>query len=487
MHDSVKRRLSTAAVMALSMLAAVSLTACNATPAAPPFAVAILVLDDFDDFNPDAPTDDEKRGKDSEKNCTFPAQEVGGKGAPDMHLGNEVSHGAAVYDQIATLFDTERQLSPDLTVAAAQYGLDGYDYIKGLRRWTSHSPGIGLKGQREILLVGVDTDEFGTDKVIGNMKEVIGRLKSKGINHIVANLSFQIAPCNPKEWLPSAHNADVHFMLAFYRAIFALYKKVLATSDQARLGAYLDGLVPTSTDQLMGDANLKAITDWFTEPNGQHTLTPRMWVPLFYAILAAENWKSTRGGAFSTLIGDPLDGQLATNFGIAGIKVIPVAAAGNGLPYDPPGAQTNAVFTFPFPFAPGMWNSVVSAAAESASGADRIAGYSNGGEVLRNGILDLQGPALTPSPWKVSEKDRARLNGNIHGTSFAAPRLSFLQALYLVNGGPVQCANSVPPLGYTNVNLETSPFAWKNLTLAGAAAQHCPDFLEMAQLKGKTG
>ena len=98
----------------------------------------------------------------------------------------------------------------------------------------------------------------------------------------------------------------------------------------------------------------------------------------------------------------------------------------------------------PFPFAPALWDFVVSASADAEPA---ITARLNSGEVK----LDAAGPALVPGSF---------------GTSFAAPRLSALEARYLAETGSVACGGT-PPLGY--VDLSGSPVLnlsvaspWKN-------------------------
>jgi hypothetical protein len=152
--------------------------------------------------------------------------------------------------------------------------------------------------------------------------------------------------------------------------------------------------------------------------------------------------------------------------------VVPVAAAGNGLGYVPaadPAVQAGdgevVKIRLDFPFAPAIWNSVVSVSATEADpafagpavpGSDLRTRYSNGGEVM----LDGQYTYGTTS---------------VHGTSFAAPRLAYLEALYLLGGGAVPCGQPVPPLGYSD--MEGGSPQWDNLTVAAAAAKvGCPGF-----------
>src|SRR5262249_3081833 len=137
--------------------------------------------------------------------------------------------------------------------------------------------------------------------------------------------------------------------------------------------------------------------------------------------------------------------------------VVPVGAAGNGLlVFD--GAQLVRTH-FVFPFAPALWDPVVSASALGDAG--RLAGYSNDGEVA------LPGPTWGERP-----------DGSVaavHGTSFAAPRLSASVALHLLAGGASPCDGHTPVLGYTNSNLTGQH--WDDLPLGVAAKTYCTVYL----------
>lgn len=131
----------------------------------------------------------------------------------------------------------------------------------------------------------------------------------------------------------------------------------------------------------------------------------------------------------------------------ADTRVISVASAGNS--------------SKDYPFVPALWHSVISVSAPPLQGGDSDLDYSNDGEIIMNGDFD-----------------------GIPGTSFAAPELSYLAALYLQRGqyqytsqGAVTCSGKFttsPPLTYGQ---------WNNLPLAdenntpGAVSLYCDDFL----------
>jgi hypothetical protein len=81
----------------------------------------------------------------------------------------------------------------------------------------------------------------------------------------------------------------------------------------------------------------------------------------------------------------------------------------------------------------------------------------------------------------VEYKDSSNQCIVLSGTSFAAPKLSYSQALYLLGDGPVKCGNDVPPLGYANSTAATlDPSVWRNWALPDAVSKHCSNFTELS-------
>jgi hypothetical protein len=112
----------------------------------------------------------------------------------------------------------------------------------------------------------------------------------------------------------------------------------------------------------------------------------------------------------------------------------------------------------PFPYAPAIADNVVSVSADypdvdvcrnmlTAAGTGDI--LSNDGEIMMNGFFNC-----------------------LPGTSFAAPKLSFEMALYLLRGGDTTCDGLQPPLAYE----QTLPNQWLNIRRNVAANLHCSDF-----------
>jgi len=129
--------------------------------------------------------------------------------------------------------------------------------------------------------------------------------------------------------------------------------------------------------------------------------------------------------------------------------------AGIHVAYTPIGVVVALTFVgLPFPFAPALWDFVVSVSS--------VGPHLNSGEVTLPG----GGPAMEP---------------NHFGTSFAAPRMSALEAMYLLKTGLTNCgASQNPPLGYVayySGPVTVSPTSpWEN-TDKSAWNSKCATFL----------
>ena len=423
------------------LLAAVLLSGCG-TPAMPVAdtvgSVAVLVLDEFD---PDPPP---VTGP-PEQNCTYQgsgANVVGSTGAGDGGMPPGRAHGSVVFESARAELNSTPYLT-HLTTPPPP--------ISHPRVVPSHVDGWQYRGSR-LLLVGVDTGGFNTNTVITNLNGVMQTIKAQyGISRFVVNMSFVIAPCDVSGWL-DRHGAPLNAsgLQTYYESL------IEGDADLESLHTTLDTVVATTRpDQLV----TALLTDSDLRP-----LSERVPVNAFYSLFSGWDIEdidpfanTLPGDALEQLLNDPMRPYFTAQ---AVGRVIPVAAAGNGTFT----VGINPVRHTPltFPFAPGMWNNVVSVSA-SASGA--MASYSNSGEVMLNG----ETPEL------------------VHGTSFAAPRLSARQAIYLLAGGPVPCGVEIPPLGYVNYERSLTDELyhprWLNLSIADAAARSCRDFVAWSTLR----
>lgn len=182
------------------------------------------------------------------------------------------------------------------------------------------------------------------------------------------------------------------------------------------------------------------------------------------------------------------------------IPVIPIGAAGNA------GWQ--------FPMMPALWDSVVSTSAEeglpdelASCNMNNNAFCSNFAEVKLSGTHPYEDALLVGNTSDcVPGFDCKLYEDQVKGTSYAAPRLSVLAALYLVRGGEVPCTDQLvtdpkifPPLGYNsewkpkdnteqsnrNIPLRVEGIGnddqnintWLNLTVQAASDAFCTSFL----------
>ncbi|MBN1562475.1 MAG: hypothetical protein JXA10_01455 [Anaerolineae bacterium] len=149
---------------------------------------------------------------------------------------------------------------------------------------------------------------------------------------------------------------------------------------------------------------------------------------------------------------DPLQSLLTS----LGSQVIPVASAGN--------------FGLDFPFWPGAWGQVISVSASEGTGYQASASWRKQDDTpLLNAESDNPN-----KPLRISHYGEVMLPGEydsdeglVSGTSFAAPRLSVLMALYVADVGGSYCTNSN---GYPAL----ASGDWDNLTLAETVQEYCP-------------
>jgi hypothetical protein len=323
-------------------------------------------------------------------------------------------HGEMVYqvlhDEICGQFD-----DPTDDLSGRLSGRSGLAGVEHAELWD-------LGGGDEILLVGLDTLGFTTDIVTQRITETIDffdqrRWGLQPARRFVLNMSFAVIPC---KWL-DPNNYTVDDLLIMYQDVI---------SDDIQYG-YLEDELRTIAGEPDEQTQRDALLD------------------------------DTFGGVRLSLAypagdisdeGDPL-GILLRKFeeeaqgGTPDKRVISIAAAGNS--------------RYKFPFAPALWDSVVSVSALDEDYLNRggvaIADYSNYGEVAMEG--DYMG---------------------FEGTSYAAPRLSFQAARYLLDGGTVVCTGTlqvptVPPMAYAE-QFATPPGPWDNLPLRSAAHEYCTGF-----------
>jgi hypothetical protein len=151
---------------------------------------------------------------------------------------------------------------------------------------------------------------------------------------------------------------------------------------------------------------------------------------------------------------DPLWGTLA-EFGPA---VIPVASAGN--------------FGFAFPYFPGAWDNVI-----AVSGSDDSFNFvSSSGPYRDQYGASNAGEVMMPAVWQFNGVRAA-------GTSFAAPRLSFIMAVYLSQAQGDVCRGNGPHPTFADLGSPTT--GWPDRNLVDAAIDvSCDSVLRTANDAG---
>ncbi|MDI1464103.1 hypothetical protein QEZ54_24250 [Catellatospora sp. KI3] len=445
-----KRRSRTAA---LAALLALGLTACtpSGTPAdrtspgpkpaeRSPADVAVLVVDDFQLTGPAT----SPPGGPAE-NCAVGANVVGSGGAGDDLPLTAVTHGELVYRTLRDSLDASVSTAPVTTTEPAPA------LPKGSPRTVETSAEWKLpEGGRDyrIRLVAVDAPGHTTADVVGGLQDMLGKLAEDGFHRFVLNLSFVVLPCDPLALLTGT---DQRALLESYLELAAADPELLAGLSDA-LGIPADGLDLAALSRRTSDVDKAVLTEPRLGPlrgclvDGVYRAVERGQKlgesPIGRRLVEDAAW-----ARFQNSVGQSKDAQ----------AVVAVGAAGNGIRC---GKERRA--SFRFPFAPALWDGVVSVSAANPAGG--IMPYSNSGEVR----LDGEGPS-------------ALLPGS-HGTSFAAPRLSAYEAVYLLRTGRIRCAPTAdrPPLAYvTHADVlsaaTTGVLPWKDEDRPAWPA-YCADF-----------
>jgi hypothetical protein len=320
--------------------------------------------------------------------------------------------------------------------------------------WTYHG--------HQILLVGVNTGHYDTNTISSNLSALITLLHTNlSISRFVLNMSFSIVPCDLASWYNTHFQSDqdVTTMLTSY------YNYLAGNPAVDGLKKELDSLVGNGASvmvsTLIANPNLAQIDP--VRAQIRDIVLTNLYYRYYGQFDGLKAGQSPSTDALGQLANDPMKKLLDSLTNKPAYQVIPVAAAGNGV-WLPGGTKAQ----LPFPTAPGIWNSVVSTSATDITGT-ALAPYSNNGEVMMS-------------------RDN-RYDGL--GTSFAAPHLSALEALYLLNDGTVSCDNHVPALGYADIDAGVD--TWRNEWLGflaatpagvpttGAALGECSTFLRLAQ------
>ena len=438
--------------LALLLAGGAVLTGCTAPKPPPnssptPDNVAVLVVDDFGLGKDHGAADSLPVFKD--ENCTVGATDVGSNGAGQGSPPSGHSHGELVYQalkekmtqlipggKVTTTDTTPRPPSSPATLGPVETSTE----------WTYHH--ATTTKQYRVRLVAVHASKFSTKDVLEGIGAAMTTQRQAGINRFVVNLSFVVIPCDVIRWLNNAD--DINGLLATYNKMLESDTKL---RDTLKNYNYLTGAGTWDMAKLTaGDFTMTVLRD------DELARLRQGLVDAFYHAIDLNGFGADRrlDAVYSDKHWQLFLDQWVRPVSSPPAKVILVGAAGNGVELGVPPVRIG----LPFPFAPALWDFVVSA---SGDGESPLTDQLNSGEVK----LDYGGPALAPEST---------------GTSYAAPRLSALQAIYLLETGRVMCDGSSPPLGYINPAIVTSaspskhpPSPWQNLGKSDWSTK-CGDF-----------
>jgi len=439
----------------------------------PTGSVAILVLDDFvDEITGDNITlveyqvlkeNFEKERVTKEDNCVYTTQgqaaivgkgaaAIVGKGADGTEITLPAPHGVIVFNELSKIVDREKEPSgaPINVPVSKKPGEEefgpGWDWIRNVDIYDHE--GLSLA------LVGIDVSNYTTRTIASHLEQAISALNARGYSQFVINMSFVIMPC------PDLTQTDLDLALIQADDTYLKYRAIIeADPDLHDLHTTLNDLGSVS-NYVDEDGNVIGGVDALLRLAFNPDLGP-VRLRSYYSSLDYSNDK------FTQVLNDPLRSAVVelSNSNI----VFPIAASGNdGLDY---------------PYAPAMWNTVLSV------GSPIITPVVTGGATptpmatprqLSSWVDNHNQTALfyTNSGEVVAEGCTTYTNTErIPGTSFAAPKLSYLAALYLLQGGLPGCTGSssivtpVPPLGYA-----TEDGNWNNEGISTAAEEYCSIF-----------
>ncbi len=292
-----------------------------------------------------------------------------------------------------------------------------YAQLEQLRQKDNNNP--------QIQLFRVPAPGYTTEAITKTLDTALYELQKKCYRRFVLNMSFVILPC------------DVMFM------------SVSEYTDALRKSPYKD-----IESQLAGLTDEQKLAQFrFGHAFGQFRL--------YMSYMAEQEVKAEQ--KVMSCQNDPLCRYL--NLKASSGQVISVGAAGN--------------VTVTFPYAPAVWPMVVSV---SAGPTDKREYYSSAGEVQMQGQLSSPITLSTGTRLNIftlfdPQRSITATANSLYGTSFAAPELSYQEALYLLKGGPVPCngnqGKTSPPLKYVPT---PTAGAYLNLPLDKAAYNWCAGF-----------
>jgi len=363
-------------------------------------------------------------------------QQYGARGAI---VGSSTQpHGDLVYQVAQELFIQSYGSPPTQTTENGSFPDNSPEWLHVLEEWR-------VNGE-SLLLAGMDTDNYNSDEIKNYVEDAIDDFFSPGFNwgnttftahRFVLNMSFALIPCDPEQVPLSIDD----------------YYAILEGPEWNWLNGNQDFLA------------LKEALDDTGKTDDEKSQVLWQIIPLLAAAYPPTIYPSTDSSTdtwpyYNWLRNDYLNKSLSAYQDKTDIQLISVGAAGN---YGEKG--------YVYPFAPAIWDRVISVSASQQTNNPIPMDYSNPGEILMCGELDDNDCTdSTQTEFPSFVVGLPFVEDNEAGTSFAAPRLSYEAAIYLLNGGVIDCNNSYPWLGYAQ-----GDGPWNNYILGGAeAAGICP-------------
>ena len=456
-------------LIVFSVFFIVIVSACGPAEPVPPTpkltsdSVAILVVDDFQNFTPPSPEDLDKKEYGGE-NCAvnpigqgyFDADGLGyfdadGLGYFDAdglsHPNYYGSHGELVFAELKELINSQVSQNSK-KINKATYPNYQSNVVKDIITWELN--------QKHLLLVGVDTDGYTTSAITTNIITAIEFVESIRPNtKYVLNLSFGIIPCESlscSEYVEKIENASQPGEeLPGLDNLHQLFAKYLGETDIADI----------SNEEYCRSLPARFIIEY------SHIAAK--WPSILELKEGLSNnkdqydeWLAFESDPFWRPIDpDPLYMWIANpKVDNSSVTAISIAASGNS--------------DFSYPLLPALWSNVLSVSASDAT--MTLAEYSNDGEVVADGRHPTE-VIINPDPniSFVSPGDP------LPGTSFATPRASLQTALYLLHDGDIACGQTpgqtlpVPPPPPPPLAYAPGWDLWKNYSCVDASQNYCPN------------
>jgi hypothetical protein len=450
------------------------LTACGSAVTAEPASnhVLVLVVDTF--TLEETQSTDQSSQSAVDTNSVVCAETPDGQGVyggrnpkPATKVINDKPHGYAVYKELINSIPTNERGNFD----------PRFDQYFENFPWIKQADYLQV-GDGIILFVAVDTNSLNTDSIIANTQKSIDTFTSSEVtlgevtypvfNNVVVNMSFAYVPCgDPTEYIKTPlsmlnDTLGLNLTPADMASLDALGRAYYNGKDTTENNFYNHVNLPceysdkekcVNVDRAWSGVSALFKNRFNFSYDEEPDLVAEAMFEAFvtYLVYSPDNL-TLDGDAYDRFLDEndvwisnarAMMNKLAENYP----DVVFVASAGNS--------------NFPYPYLPALLDSFISVSSEGTDESRpclySLDGGSNCGEVVMNGVY-FADPDVT-------------------GTSMAAPKLSYVIALHLLNGGNGrECITPNgqtihPVIGYSD---GTGP--WDNRTVDDVKMNICTSF-----------